>query len=90
MEILPWRSANAPTWVYPPLTLDHASRAATGARNVSDVDYDTNAISNAITAMYKQADRPQDMIYGDGSAGVQIADTARQPVDLSIEKMLTY
>ncbi len=58
-------------------------------RNVSDVDYDTNAISDAITAMYHQAERPQDTIYGDGSAGTRIADTLAV-CDLSIEKMLTY
>ena len=58
-------------------------------RNVRDVDYDSDEISKAIAAMFDQDDRPQDMIYGDGSAGRQIADTLAV-CDLSIEKMLTY
>ena len=58
-------------------------------RNVRDVDYDTVAIGRAIGEMYEQGERPQDMIYGDGTAGRQIADTLAT-CDLSIEKMLTY
>ncbi|NNE22570.1 MAG: UDP-N-acetylglucosamine 2-epimerase (hydrolyzing) [Rhizobiales bacterium] len=58
-------------------------------RNVRDVAYDSDAISKAIAAMFDQDERPQDMIYGDGSAGRQIADTLAV-CDLSIEKMLTY
>ena len=58
-------------------------------RNVRDVDYDTGQIGQAVAAMFKQDERPQDTIYGDGSAGRQIADTLAT-CDLSIEKMLTY
>jgi len=56
---------------------------------VRDVDYDTGEISKAITEMFGQDERPADMIYGDGTAGHQIADTLAK-CDLSIEKMLTY
>ncbi|MGI9464948.1 MAG: UDP-N-acetylglucosamine 2-epimerase, partial [Aestuariivirgaceae bacterium] len=58
-------------------------------RNVHDVGYDTAEISQAISTMYTQAERPRDTIYGDGTAGQQIADTLAT-CELSIEKMLTY
>jgi UDP-hydrolysing UDP-N-acetyl-D-glucosamine 2-epimerase len=58
-------------------------------RNVRDVEYDTGQISDAVGAMFIQDERPRDTIYGDGTAGRQIADTLAE-CELSIEKMLTY
>jgi UDP-hydrolysing UDP-N-acetyl-D-glucosamine 2-epimerase len=58
-------------------------------RNVRDVPHDRAQIAAAIGEMYAQQERPRDMIYGDGSAGRQIADTLAT-CELSIEKMLTY
>jgi UDP-hydrolysing UDP-N-acetyl-D-glucosamine 2-epimerase len=58
-------------------------------RNTVDVGYDRNAIQSAIEAMWARNDRPRDLIYGDGHAGMRIAALlASQP--LSIEKSLTY
>ncbi len=58
-------------------------------RNVRDVGYDTDQIIGAVSEMFAQKHRLKDMIYGDGTAGAQIADTLAD-CDLSIEKMLTY
>ncbi len=58
-------------------------------RNVRDVDYDIDSISKAVGSMFEQTERLQDTIYGDGSAGQNIADTLAK-CDLSIEKTLTY
>ena len=57
-------------------------------KNVVDVDYSSAAIRTAIEAAWDAARPPQDLLYGDGSAGRQIAEIlAKAP--LTIEKTLT-
>lgn len=73
----------------PAINIGSRQQGRDRGRNVRDVDYDTGEISKAITEMFGQDERPADMIYGDGTAGRQIADTLAK-CDLSIEKMLTY
>ncbi len=57
--------------------------------NVVDVEHDRSAISAAIRSNYEREDRGSDHIYGDGTAGEQIAD-AIAGADIRIEKRLTY
>ncbi|MDL5048243.1 UDP-N-acetylglucosamine 2-epimerase [Oscillatoria amoena NRMC-F 0135] len=58
-------------------------------KNVMDVDYDKEAIKQAIKAQIANGHYSPDKIYGDGTAGTQIADIlAKAP--LSIEKILMY
>ncbi len=58
-------------------------------QNVLDVDYDRALIADAIRHHLRNGRCPQDAVYGDGSAGQQIAALlAEQP--LGIEKRLTY
>lgn len=58
-------------------------------KNVMDVDYDKEAIKEAIKAQIANGHYNPDKIYGDGTAGKQIADIlAKTP--LSIEKILMY
>lgn len=56
--------------------------------NVVDVDYSSSAIKAAIEEAWSGARPPQDLIYGDGSAGPQIAEVISK-APLTIEKMLT-
>ncbi len=57
--------------------------------NVQDVSYDREEISKAITTQIKNATYPAAMIYGDGTAGEQMADViATAP--LTFTKKLTY
>ncbi len=58
-------------------------------RNVTDIGYDRDAIRAEIERLFERGDRPRDMIYGDGSAGRNIADVLAS-AELTIEKMLTY
>ncbi len=58
-------------------------------RNVIDVDYDHAAIREAITTNFERTDRHSDLLYGDGTAGEQIADVLAK-AELTIEKRLTY
>lgn len=58
-------------------------------RNVIDVDYDHEAIRQAITTNFERTDRHSDLLYGDGTAGEQIADVLAR-AELTIEKRLTY
>lgn len=58
--------------------------------NVIDIDYDRNAIQDAIRQHIEHNQAlPTDHIYGDGTAGTQIADLLAT-VPLTIEKRLTY
>jgi UDP-hydrolysing UDP-N-acetyl-D-glucosamine 2-epimerase len=58
-------------------------------RNVVDVGYDRKAIGEAIRQQLRDGAAPRETLYGDGTAGVRIADVlARAP--LSVEKRLTY
>jgi UDP-N-acetylglucosamine 2-epimerase len=58
-------------------------------RNVIDVDHDRAAIAAAIRDHIKRGRPEPDRLYGDGRAGVRIADTLAR-ADLTIEKRLTY
>lgn len=58
-------------------------------QNVVDVDYQRDEILKAIQNHLSDGKKPQDMIYGDGNAGKNIAEILAS-VDLTIEKKLTY
>jgi UDP-hydrolysing UDP-N-acetyl-D-glucosamine 2-epimerase len=58
-------------------------------RNVIDVDHNRAAIAAAIRDHIKRGRPEPDRLYGDGRAGVRIADTLAR-ADLTIEKRLTY
>jgi UDP-hydrolysing UDP-N-acetyl-D-glucosamine 2-epimerase len=58
-------------------------------QNVFDVDYKKEEIYNAIFEHISRGKSPRDQIYGDGNAGVQIADTLAK-VPLKFDKKLTY
>jgi UDP-hydrolysing UDP-N-acetyl-D-glucosamine 2-epimerase len=57
--------------------------------NVTDVGHDAKEIASAIEQIWSKTDRNKDIIYGDGNAGVKIADVLAT-VPLSVEKALTY
>lgn len=58
-------------------------------RNVIDVDYDRNAISEAVRLHFSNGRYPSEALYGDGKSGQRIAQHLAA-VPLSIEKRLTY
>ncbi|HSK19853.1 MAG TPA: UDP-N-acetylglucosamine 2-epimerase [Longimicrobiales bacterium] len=59
------------------------------ASNVQDVDYDRTQIACAVEAHIARGRFESDSLYGDGTAGVKVADSlASRP--LTIEKHLTY
>ena len=58
-------------------------------RNVIDVDHDRAAIAAAIRSHIARGRPEPDRLYGDGKAGVRIADTLAR-TDLTIEKRLAY
>jgi UDP-hydrolysing UDP-N-acetyl-D-glucosamine 2-epimerase len=57
--------------------------------NVVDVDYDRGAIRAALEEHVSNGHAEPDMLYGDGSAGVRIADHLAT-VDLNVHKRLAY
>lgn len=57
--------------------------------NVIDVGYDRKEIGDAIAAQLARGPAPKDALYGDGAAGVRIADLLVD-VPLSVEKRLAY
>jgi UDP-hydrolysing UDP-N-acetyl-D-glucosamine 2-epimerase len=57
--------------------------------NVLDVEHDAQAIEAAIRAQIEHGKYESDPIYGQGSAGTQIADLLAS-LELSVEKQLTY
>jgi UDP-hydrolysing UDP-N-acetyl-D-glucosamine 2-epimerase len=57
--------------------------------NVIDVGHDRKEIADAIGAHIKRGKPKRDLLYGDGKAGVRIADCLAQAA-LTIEKRLTY
>ncbi len=57
--------------------------------NVIDADYDRCSILSALGQHLSNGRYPQDRLYGDGQAGVRIAQSI-DSVDLEIEKRLTY
>jgi len=58
-------------------------------KNVVDVEYDAQAIKNAIEYQLSNGRYEPEMIYGDGRAGERITNILAQ-VPLRIEKRLTY
>jgi UDP-hydrolysing UDP-N-acetyl-D-glucosamine 2-epimerase len=58
-------------------------------RNVVDVGYERGEIQAAVEERLGNGHTEPDMLYGDGSAGAQIADLLAT-VDLSVEKRLAY
>lgn len=59
------------------------------AGNVIDVPHDSVAIANAITRQLEHGQFSKSLLYGDGTAGRQIADIL-STVDIPIQKRLTY
>ena len=57
--------------------------------NVIDIDYDRNAIQAAIKKQITHGHYSSDPIYGDGTAGIQIADLLAK-LPLTFTKMLPY
>jgi UDP-hydrolysing UDP-N-acetyl-D-glucosamine 2-epimerase len=57
--------------------------------NVIDVDYDRKQIEAAINTQIRHGHYGEDGIYGDGSAGQQIADLLTK-IELKFDKKLTY
>jgi len=57
--------------------------------NVVDVGYDRDAIADAVRDQVRHGPHGHEPIYGDGLAGVRIADVLSQ-VELSIQKRITY
>jgi UDP-hydrolysing UDP-N-acetyl-D-glucosamine 2-epimerase len=57
--------------------------------NVIDVGHDRKEIAGAIAAHIERGKPKRDLLYGDGKAGVRIADCLAQ-AELTIEKRLTY
>jgi len=58
-------------------------------KNVIDTDYDKYQIERAITQHLENGKYQQDILYGDGKAGEQIAKLLTN-IELTIEKRLTY
>ena len=59
------------------------------AENVADVGYDASAIEAAIRKQLKHGKYPQSKLFGDGTAGKQIADILAT-AEFRIQKMLSY
>jgi UDP-N-acetylglucosamine 2-epimerase len=57
--------------------------------NVIDVHHDRQEIAHAIATHIEREKPRRDVLYGDGNAGVRIADCLAQ-AELTIEKRLTY
>jgi UDP-hydrolysing UDP-N-acetyl-D-glucosamine 2-epimerase len=59
------------------------------AENVMDVGYDAKAIEAAVRRQLKHGKYPRSELFGDGTAGVQIADILAT-AQFRIQKMLSY
>jgi UDP-hydrolysing UDP-N-acetyl-D-glucosamine 2-epimerase len=57
--------------------------------NVIDVDHDRAVITDAIREHLRRGKAPTDHLYGDGQAGIRIAECLAT-AELSVEKRLTY
>ena len=73
----------------PTVSIGNRQRFRERGRNVIDVPYDREAIAAAIKRSIANGRYERDEIYGDGTAGVQIADLLAT-VPLTIEKHLSY
>ncbi len=59
------------------------------AENVTDVGYDSGAIEAAIRKQLKHGKYPRSKLFGDGTAGRQIAEILAT-AEFRIQKMLSY
>lgn len=73
----------------PAVNIGNRQRGRDRGRNVIDVAHDRTEILDAINTQAAVEKRESDLIYGDGSAGRQIAE-AIATTEVSIEKSLTY
>jgi UDP-hydrolysing UDP-N-acetyl-D-glucosamine 2-epimerase len=73
----------------PALNIGNRQRFRERGRNVIDVPYDRAAIVEAVKVSMANGHFKRDDIYGDGSAGVQIADLLSS-VAFSTDKYLSY
>ena len=73
----------------PAVNIGSRQKGRDRGRNSVDVSHDPKEIADAIDYIWSLTERPRDMIYGDGRAGMRIAEVLAT-VELSIEKMLTY
>jgi UDP-hydrolysing UDP-N-acetyl-D-glucosamine 2-epimerase len=73
----------------PAVNIGNRQRGRDRGHNVIDVDYDRNGIMRAIDQCRSNGRQERDLLYGDGTAGPQIAD-ALATSSVSIEKMLPY
>jgi UDP-hydrolysing UDP-N-acetyl-D-glucosamine 2-epimerase len=58
--------------------------------NVVDVPHDGDAIADAIMAQKKRGRRPAEDIYGNGTAGLKIADILAELGPVDVQKRITY
>jgi UDP-hydrolysing UDP-N-acetyl-D-glucosamine 2-epimerase len=73
----------------PAVNIGTRQTARQRGRNVVDVDYNENAIREAISDRLAAGRLPSEPIYGDGKAGPRIAEVLAK-AKLSIEKVITY
>lgn len=73
----------------PAVNIGNRQRGRDRGQNVIDVDYDQTAIRQAIEGCFAGKERGRDLLYGDGTAGDQIADAIAK-TELRIEKVLSY
>jgi UDP-hydrolysing UDP-N-acetyl-D-glucosamine 2-epimerase len=73
----------------PAVNIGTRQRGRERGPNVTDVDYDRNAICESILRQAENGCLPTDMTYGDGEAGPRIADLLAR-TELRVDKQLTY
>ena len=73
----------------PAVNVGTRQRGRERGRNVIDVDHDRGQIGAAIQEHIRRGRPSPDHLYGDGQAGVRIADTIAE-AELTIDKQLTY
>jgi GDP/UDP-N,N'-diacetylbacillosamine 2-epimerase (hydrolysing) len=73
----------------PSVNIGNRQRFREQGRNVIDVAYDRRAIIDAVERQIANGRHARDEIYGDGTAGIKIADLLER-VPLTIDKHLSY
>jgi len=73
----------------PAVNIGNRQRGRERGSNVIDVDHSRDAIGRAVQQHLTQGRAKRNTLYGDGSAGVRIADELARR-ELEIEKRLTY
>jgi UDP-hydrolysing UDP-N-acetyl-D-glucosamine 2-epimerase len=73
----------------PAVNIGTRQRGRERGRNVVDVDHDRCAIASAVKAHIGNGRPEPDRLYGDGCAGVRIANTLAG-AELRVDKLLTY